>query len=277
MSLAMIRSRLAFLGLGLLVSFLLYLLLPAIQQESSSISGELSPPKDSMDARVEARAAPPPPPPPPRSNVSLLTGKTAGDSPTFYIEAVPVNDAVGRKANRFDILLLHGQSFTSKTWQDLGTLTLLAEHGHRAVALDLPGYGMSLESKAKASDQGRLDYMLRIIETLGLKDPIVISPSMSGLFSLPLVLQHGEHLRGFIPIAPVGTKSYSAEQYQRVQTPTLIVYGERDTNLGTQSLENLRQIPKHTVAMLVDAKHACYLDQPRHFHQALIGFLNSLK
>ncbi|KAJ1109525.1 hypothetical protein NDU88_006885 [Pleurodeles waltl] len=272
MSLSMIRSRLAFLGLGLLVSFLLYLLLPAIQQESSSISGELSPPKDSMaDAHVEARAAPP------RSNVSLLTGKTAGDSPTFYIEAVPVNDAAGTKANRFDVLLLHGQSFTSKTWQDLGTLNLLAEHGHRAVALDLPGYGMSLESKAKASDQGRLDYMLRIIETLGLKDPIVVSPSMSGLFSLPLVLQHGEHLKGFVPIAPVGTKSYSAEQYQRVQTPTLIVYGERDTNLGTQSLENLRQIPKHTIAMLVDAKHACYLDQPRLFHQALIGFLNSLK
>ncbi|XP_069500114.1 protein ABHD14A [Ambystoma mexicanum] len=272
MSLAMIRSRLAFLGLGLLVSFLLYLLLPAIQQESSSFSGELNPPRLSVaEAHVEARAGPP------QSNVSLRTGKTAGDSPTFYIEAVPMNKAAGPKADRIDVLLLHGQSFTSKTWQDLGTLSLLAENGYRAVALDLPGYGMSLESKAKASDQGRVDYILRIIETLGLKEPILVSPSMSGMFSLPLVLQHGEHLKGFVPIAPVGTKGYSAEQYQRVQTPTLIVYGERDTNLGTQSLENLRQIPKHTIAMLANAKHACYLDQPRHFHQALLGFLNSLK
>lgn len=40
---------------------------------------------------------------------------------------------------RPDVLLLHGQAFTSGTWQALGTLALLAAEGHRAVAIDLPG------------------------------------------------------------------------------------------------------------------------------------------
>lgn len=40
---------------------------------------------------------------------------------------------------RPDVLFLHGQAFTSKTWEALGTLALLAGEGCRAVAIDLPG------------------------------------------------------------------------------------------------------------------------------------------
>lgn len=45
---------------------------------------------------------------------------------------------------RPDVLLLHGQAFTSKTWEALGTLALLAGEGYRAVAIDLPGRTMAL-------------------------------------------------------------------------------------------------------------------------------------
>ncbi|XP_030062317.1 protein ABHD14A [Microcaecilia unicolor] len=268
MSLTLIRNRLAFLIVGLLISVLLYLLLPAIHPEKSSTSDLLDLPKlRAMEGKVAVL---------PESNVSLRTGRVEGDSPTFYREAVPTQGIGTSKTGRFDILLLHGQSFTSKTWQDLGTLSLLSEHGYRAVALDLPGYGESLESRA-IPEKGRADYLLRIIETLSIKQPVLISPSMSGLYSLPLLLQHGDRLKGFVPIAPVGTKSYTKEQYKLVQTPTLIVYGEKDTNLGMQSLENLVKIPTHTVIVLTGAKHACYLDNPTTFHKALLDFLGKLK
>ena len=38
-----------------------------------------------------------------------------------------------------EILLLHGQAFTSENWVQLGTLNYLAAMGHRAVAIDIPG------------------------------------------------------------------------------------------------------------------------------------------
>ena len=45
--------------------------------------------------------------------------------------------------SKIDVLLLHGKKFTSKTWLDLSTLKVLAERGHRAIAVDLPGFGKS--------------------------------------------------------------------------------------------------------------------------------------
>ena len=40
---------------------------------------------------------------------------------------------------KLEILLLHGQAFTSENWVQLGTLNYLAAMGHRAVAIDIPG------------------------------------------------------------------------------------------------------------------------------------------
>lgn len=50
-------------------------------------------------------------------------------------------------ALRLQIVLLHGQAFTSKTWEELGTLSLLATHGYQAFALDLPGTTRTLHSQ----------------------------------------------------------------------------------------------------------------------------------
>uniref|UniRef100_A0A8C5Q392 Protein ABHD14A n=1 Tax=Leptobrachium leishanense TaxID=445787 RepID=A0A8C5Q392_9ANUR len=172
---------------------------------------------------------------------------------------------------RFAVLLLHGQAFTSKTWEDLGTLNILAEHGYRAVAIDLPGTDRECDRPALP-----LSYLLHVMESLGTRQPVLISPSMSGLFSLPLLLQHPDRLKGFVPIAPVGTKSFKAQQYQQIQVPSLVVYGTRDTNLGSQSLESLQLLPNHTLSPLEGAGHACYLDHPEEFHAALLMFLSKL-
>src|SRR4051794_36923709 len=80
------------------------------------------------------------------------------------------------------VLFLHGASFSSQTWQELGTLAFLAQHGYRVVAIDLPGFGQS-----ESVELPPLDFLLAFLEYLSLDKPILVSPSLSGMYSLPLV------------------------------------------------------------------------------------------
>ena len=83
------------------------------------------------------------------------------------------------------VLFLHGASFSAQTWLELGTLVLLAEQGYRAVAVDLPGYGQSAQVESQP-----VDFMLDLLGDLNLARPALVSPSMSGQYSLPLVANH---------------------------------------------------------------------------------------
>ncbi|MBN3288610.1 ABHEA protein, partial [Polyodon spathula] len=260
------RNRLVVLGLVLLATVLLYLLLPAIRQGSMEPFLNVQ----RMGLTGGSPTAPTAKFPKP-VNITIRTGQLAGDPPLSFRETISV-DAAGKKMQpRLQVVLLHGQAFTSKTWEDLGTLTLLASHGYQALALDLPE-----DSESVKTDQNRTNLLLRFLDSLEVQAPVLVSPSMSGRFSLPLLMLHSSRLRGFVAVAPVGTKLYSEQQYQNIQTPTLIVFGALDGSLGTQSLKNLSQLPHHTVVRIDGAKHACYMDKPREFHQALLIFLSRL-
>ncbi|NXE78037.1 ABHEA protein, partial [Cochlearius cochlearius] len=141
----------------------------------------------------------------------------------------------------------------------------------------MPGYGNSPPAETVATAEGRVAFLDHVLQELGMRRPVLVSPSMSGRFALPFLLARGERLAGFVPVAPVGTKDYAAEQYRRVQTPTLILYGDRDTSLGPQALQSLQHLPGHRVAVVPNAGHACYRDKPEDFHRALLAFLRQLE
>lgn len=183
--------------------------------------------------------------------------------PLFRVTAGP--------ADGLPVLLLHGAAFHSGTWQQLGTIDLLAKAGYRVVAVDLPGFG---QSPARRTDPS--SFAVELLTHLGIDRAVVVSPSMSGGVSFPLLLHHPERVAGFVPVAPVGTGEY-AKKLHDCPVPALVVWGELDAIFPPSQAETLAaSFEKAEVLILPGAGHPAYLDQPEAFHRALLGFLASL-
>ncbi len=166
------------------------------------------------------------------------------------------------------VLLLHGAKYSSKTWEELGTLALLATNGYRAIAIDLPGFG---ESQAAEVDAAR--FVLELCDSLSISKCALISPSMSGRFAFPFVATHPERVAAFIPIAPVGIVEFSPK-LASLAAPTLVVWGANDAVIATSQADTLTAAIPHAEKFLIaDADHACYIAQPKAFHTRLLAFL----
>lgn len=46
---------------------------------------------------------------------------------------------------------------------------------------------------------------------------MLVSPSLSGRYALPFLIQGHHQLRGFVPIAPASTQNYTQEQFWAVK------------------------------------------------------------
>ncbi|XP_018015864.1 protein ABHD14B [Hyalella azteca] len=204
------------------------------------------------------------------------------DLKVFYQGCVP---AAAADKSKF-VLLLHGAAFSSQNWRDIGTLSLLAAMGYTAVAIDIPGYGKSTGTAVpSASFVPSVVQQLQQVSQLQhctLVRPILISPSMSGQYSVPLLVTEAQdpsgdpYLGAYIPVAPVATEQLTTSLASAVRTRTLILRGETDKSLGLKSVENLKHIPDSLVVVIPDAGHPAYINQPQIFHNILHNFLNSL-
>jgi pimeloyl-ACP methyl ester carboxylesterase len=162
------------------------------------------------------------------------------------------------------VLLLHGASFSAQTWRELGTLALLAQQGYRAIAVDLPGFGLSEPTSLLP-----LGFLLELIEGLKLGQPVLVSPSMS----FPLVAAHPDKLKGFVPVAPVGISSYEKE-LQGNALATLAIWGSNDRIVPVEQAERLCKVMTNArLVILPNAGHACYMRATTEFHTHLLGFV----
>ncbi|XP_060080327.1 putative protein-lysine deacylase ABHD14B [Ylistrum balloti] len=187
-------------------------------------------------------------------------------------------EPVLKEKSRGEVLLLHGQKFTSETWEaKCPTLQFLGAAGYRAVAVDLPNFGDS--TKVDVADEKRGSFIAELIKALKLTSPVIISPSMSGSFSLPFLFDQPDTMppraRGFVPVAPVQTGAYSSK-FSVSKIKTAIVTGDKDTVIGPAARKNLAALPNAKDFLMENAGHPAYLSDPDMWHTILFTFLHAV-
>lgn len=190
------------------------------------------------------------------------------------------------------VVLLHGASFQAKTWEQIGVLSALAEAGYRVFAIDLPGHGDSaavgpgdwrilfqvalerMKLIRATKGLGKRGVWLRtVLDQLHIERPVIVAPSMSGAYALPLVTTDPERVSGFVAVAPVGIEAYR-ECLPQIQVPVLAIWGENDRTIPLSHADLLVQAVKQGRKVVIPAaSHAPYMSDPARFLQELVKFL----
>jgi abhydrolase domain-containing protein 14 len=195
-------------------------------------------------------------------------GVLANQSRWIEIEGGRVHYLIEGAEQGLAVVLLHGASFSAETWKNIGTLEALSDAGYLAYAVDLPGFGKSSPSSGSPRTWLRV-----LLDLLKIEKPVVISPSMSGRFSLPLVTEEPDRVAGFVAVAPVSISSYRNE-LGRITAPVLAVWGENDAIVSIKEADLLvGSVRKGHKVVIAGGTHAPYMSDPAAFHRALLEFL----
>lgn len=71
------------------------------------------------------------------------------------------------------------------------------------VSFSVIGQGYGLTRSRNTGEAA--DYLKDLLANLKVLSAILVSPSMSGSFSIPMIKKYPQELGGYVPVAPVGT------------------------------------------------------------------------
>ncbi|MFT5222682.1 MAG: pimeloyl-ACP methyl ester carboxylesterase [Glaciecola sp.] len=97
-----------------------------------------------------------------------------------------------------DVLLVHGLASNAQLWT--GLARLLAQAGHRVIAVDLRGHGLSAKVDDDYTHESIVTDLVAVIDAFAMDRPIAFGQSWGGNLVLELAARHPDRVAGIVCI-----------------------------------------------------------------------------
>jgi len=171
------------------------------------------------------------------------------------------------------ILLLHGFSFNSKVWEEIGLIDLLEQLGYNIYALDIPGFPKS-SNRFNLSEEEQVELLSQLLSKVIKKNVVILGASAGAYLSLKLAEHDSNKIKALIT---VGAAQLDKINWKEISTNLFGIWGGNDTI--SDPIEGTKIFESHgaKTTIINNARHACYLDKPDEFKKAVKEFLESVK
>jgi len=179
--------------------------------------------------------------------------------------------------NKKNMVLIHGWSFTSKNWEDVGIFDHLAGLGFNAYAVDYPGFGKSPVSEKYRLDRGDLargpKFVSDYLSSSKLDHAFLLGASMGGGIAILSALEYPQKIDGIVAVAPAWIEK-EEHRMKALEKPVLFVWGSDDRVVPVDLGKGYSKAVKGSKLEIVKGSgHPVYLEKTEQFLSVLDEFL----
>ena len=175
-----------------------------------------------------------------------------------------------------NLVMLHGWSFTSQNWKDIGVFEKFYELSMNVYAFDYPGFGQSPSSTKYGIKRGDLTngpVMLRdYMHAVGINHANVLGASMGGGMVLKAAFSFPDMIDSVVAVAPAWLEP-EKENLVNIKAPVLLIWGENDIVVPPSLGKEYSHLIKNCKLVIVpDSKHPVYIDKTDEFFRIVNDF-----
>lgn len=175
--------------------------------------------------------------------------------------------------NSHHLVLLHGARFTKEDWKSSGIMDTLCSYPYLSVS--------TLDLSVKAGHRDIAGVLSAMTDKLQIRLPVtLVTPSASGMgivdwMSTGRLPDLPKYVQKWIPVACFAVSAATEDQLARLSRlesfDVLAIYGSKDR--GGKEISTRLEDFVGARSLELQGGHACYLESPNEFCNAVVGFL----
>jgi len=176
------------------------------------------------------------------------------------------------------IVFLHGLSYTSGIWQQIGVTDLLMKKRVPFLALDMP-YGLKSQCQPKTRDpEKNTAYVNEAVKSVfGSAAPVVVGASIGGNMAMRYAARFP--VKALLLVAPARSQEPDLLQvFSEFKFSTTIIWGSEDNIIASEDMRALTaKLPNAKLIVYDGAGHAAYKNEPDRFKRDLLELYANAK